>query len=165
LINELPPDASEFAKAMRDTFKPTLKQDKNGSYQPASIKESLKGSLKGVFGGIGGKIGVEINKAINGQNIGKAIADGFLKSTGALAENIGLDKVIKGMADGIKPGLTYKGGVFEDKKSEGDALQRDIAKEQSSKIDSQTEILKDVLKEIKNVATNTNNMSRTYRKP
>lgn len=57
-------------------------------------------------------------------NAGKHLADGFLKGVANLGSAAGLDKMMKGMTDIFSGGLTFKGGVFDDKgkKPEGDKL-------------------------------------------
>lgn len=80
-----------------------------------ALKEDLPGLAK------------EFGKHISDMKIGKSIADSFLKATGELGQAFGLDKVLNGMKDVLGPSLTMKGGVFEHKAAEGDALHRENA--------------------------------------
>lgn len=139
-------------------WRPELKKGEDGKYgkQYATIGDNIKGAVKTLWEGF--------NKGVDGLGIGKTIADGFLKSTQALGESLGLDKVINGFKDIMGPALTSKGGIFDaNPKKEGDALQKDIADRQSKKLDTQTELLKNIVTELKGVASKTDKLNTTFK--
>lgn len=86
-------------------------------------KEDIgEGFVKGIKG-----IGKGLSKAFDAKEAGKEMGDAFLKSMNEMGQMFGLDKVVGGLKDVLGPAFTKKGGVFEHKAAEGDALHRETA--------------------------------------
>lgn len=86
-------------------------------------KEDIgEGFVKGIKG-----IGKGLSKAFDAKEAGKEMGDAFLKSMNEMGQMFGLDKIVGGLKDVLGPAFTKKGGVFEHKAAEGDALHRETA--------------------------------------
>lgn len=94
------------------------------------------------------------------SNVGKSIADGFMKVVKKdIGEGIGVDKFLGGTSDlfkemrftkGVKGSRMYGENPKSEKK--GDDLQKEIAEKQSAKLDAQSIAMKDMAEAIKGVS-------------
>lgn len=68
-----------------------------------------------------------LDKFFDAKEAGKEMGDAFLKSMNEMGQMFGLDKIVGGLKDVLGPAFTKKGGIFENKAAEGDALHRETA--------------------------------------
>ena len=116
------------------------------------VKNSV-GDLKGKFAGLGKHIADEFNQASSWKNVGKSIADSFIKTLAETTGGFGLDKGIASATDILKQSLTFQGGVFRPAPPPTDIVQRQAHEDQKTAAKAsqdlakqQLELMKDFLK-------------------
>lgn len=116
------------------------------------VAKGAKGIAKG-FSGLGKHIADEFNQASSWKNVGKSIADSFMKTMAETTGGFGLDKGIASATDILKQSLTFQGGVFRPAPPPTDIVQRQAHEDQKTAAKAsqdlakqQLELMKDFLK-------------------
>lgn len=136
------------------------------------LGNTFKGTMKNIFVGKGAKDDGWFTGGMVGdaRNIGKTMADGFIKAVkNGIGEGTGLDKLIGGAKD-LFGDMWRTGGVksgpFKEKpgKSEGDVLQKEIAEDQAKKFDKQSEYLASIASTMKQLTKASQDQTKTMGK-
>lgn len=138
---------SGIKNGLNDTFRVSVGKDENGN----DIKTGL--FTKEGMAGLGKHIADEFNQASSWKNVGKSIADSFMKTLAETTGGFGLDKGIASATDILKQSLTFQGGVFRPAPPPTDIVQRQAHEDQKTAAKAsqdlakqQLELMKDFLK-------------------
>ena len=155
-------EAKQYNASNKSLLKSEVKYDKAANKEnKIATKYHLKQDEEGYYQKTGKTYKQQVGAAFSGlADVGKTMADSFIKTLKSVSNPLGLDKAIAGAKEVLGESLTFKGGVFEEhekkrkeNKDKDAAVAKDMTAAQNSQ--AQTDNLSDIASSMKELIKTT----------